>query len=906
MLKTLLSTLLLCAAAASAQTAAIDIPYKKFVLDNGLTVIVHEDHKAPIVAVNVWYHVGSKNERLGKTGFAHLFEHLMFGGSENFHGRYIDAMERVGATDLNGTTNNDRTNYFEDVPTSALDYTLFLESDRMGHLLGSFDQKTLDLQRGVVQNEKRQGENQPYGVTEQLLTENTYPVGHPYSWTVIGSMEDLNAASMSDVKEWFGTYYGPSNAVLVLAGDIDFDAAKAKAEKYFGDIPAGPPIGKQEAWVAKMTGTHRGTVQDRVPQARLYKVWNVPQYGTADADYLMLVSRCLAQGRVSRLYKRLVYNDQIATGVQARVDENEIGSQFEITATARKGQELSKIEKEVDEELARFLESGPEPQELQRVKTEYAAGFIRGADRIGGFGGKSDVLARGQAFLGDPGFYKTRLQRVADASVQDLKSAARRWLSDGVYILEVHPYPSYKTATESVDRSKMPETGAPPELKLPKLERATLSNGLKVILAQRHEIPVVEFRLQVDAGYAADQFAAPGTASMTTALLDGGTAKRTALQISEEAALLGAQLRAGSDLDTSQVSLSALKTNLDSSLELYADVILHPSFPESDFLRQQKLQIAAIQREKVTPRSMALRVFPGLLYGPRHAYGNPLTGSGTEASVSKLTRDDLVKFHETWFKPNHATLIVTGDTTLSEVTPKLEKLLDGWKQGNIPAKNIGTVEYRPKPVVYLLDRPGAIQSVILAGEIAPPRNNPDEIAIEAMNDMLGGNFGARINMNLREDKHWSYGASSFYWDARGQRPFVVFAPVQTDKTKESLAEIDKELRGILGAKPPTAEELAKVQANETLSLPGSRETMGEVANSIETLVEYGLPDDYYDNFAGRVRALQVSDIEAIAKRVVRPDNLTWVIVGDRTKIEAGVRELNLGELKFLDADGKPI
>jgi len=906
MLKTLLSTLLLCAAAASAQTAAIDIPYKKFVLDNGLTVIVHEDHKAPIVAVNVWYHVGSKNERPGKTGFAHLFEHLMFGGSENFHGRYIDAMERVGATDLNGTTNNDRTNYFEDVPTSALDYTLFLESDRMGHLLGSFDQKTLDLQRGVVQNEKRQGENQPYGVTEQLLTENTYPVGHPYSWTVIGSMEDLNAASMSDVKEWFGTYYGPSNAVLVLAGDIDFDAAKAKAEKYFGDIPAGPPIGKQEAWVAKMTGTHRGTVQDRVPQARLYKVWNVPQYGTADADYLMLVSRCLAQGRVSRLYKRLVYNDQIATGVQARVDENEIGSQFEITATARKGQELSKIEKEVDEELARFLESGPEPQELQRVKTEYAAGFIRGADRIGGFGGKSDVLARGQAFLGDPGFYKTRLQRVADASVQDLKSAARRWLSDGVYILEVHPYPSYKTATESVDRSKMPETGAPPELKLPKLERATLSNGLKVILAQRHEIPVVEFRLQVDAGYAADQFAAPGTASMTTALLDGGTAKRTALQISEEAALLGAQLRAGSDLDTSQVSLSALKTNLDSSLELYADVILHPSFPESDFLRQQKLQIAAIQREKVTPRSMALRVFPGLLYGPRHAYGNPLTGSGTEASVSKLTRDDLVKFHETWFKPNHATLIVTGDTTLSEVTPKLEKLLDGWKQGNIPAKNIGTVEYRPKPVVYLLDRPGAIQSVILAGEIAPPRNNPDEIAIEAMNDMLGGNFGARINMNLREDKHWSYGASSFYWDARGQRPFVVFAPVQTDKTKESLAEIDKELRGILGAKPPTAEELAKVQANETLSLPGSRETMGEVANSIETLVEYGLPDDYYDKFAGRVRALQVSDIEAIAKRVVRPDNLTWVIVGDRTKIEAGVRELNLGELKFLDADGKPI
>jgi zinc protease len=905
MLKKLLPALLLCAAA-FAQTAGIDIPYQKFVLDNGLTVLVHEDHKAPIVAVNIWYHVGSKNEKTGKTGFAHLFEHLMFGGSENFHGRYIDAMERVGATDLNGTTNNDRTNFFEDVPTSALDYALFLESDRMGHLLGSFEQKTLDLQRGVVQNEKRQGENQPYGVTEQLITENTYPAGHPYSWTVIGSMDDLNAASMADVKEWFKTYYGPSNAVLVLAGDIDFNTAKAKVEKYFGDIPAGPPIGKQEVWVAKMTGAHRGTVQDRVPQARIYKVWNVPQYGSADNDYLNLVSDCLTQGKVSRLYKRLVYDDQIATDVRAEVDDREIGSQFDITGTARPGQDLAKVEKEIDEEVARFLETGPTPEELARVKTQYAARFIRGVDRIGGFGGKSDVLATGQAFMGDPDFYKTQLKRVQAATPEDLKAAARRWLSDGVYALEVHPYPDYKAATVSADRSKMPEPGTPPELKLPKLQRATLSNGLKVVLAERHEIPIADFWLQLDAGYAADQFASPGTASMTTGLLDGGTQKRTALEISGEEALLGMQLRASSSLDTSTVFLSALKSNLDRSLDLYADVILNPAFPESDFRRLQKQRIAAIQREKVTPIPMALRVFPGLLYGPQHAYGNPLTGSGTVDSVSKLTREDLVKFHDTWFKPNEATLIVVGDTTLSELTPKLERLFDGWKAGQTPKKNIGAVEYRPKPVVYILDRPGALQSVILAGEIAPPKNNPDEIALETMNNILGGNFGARINMNLREDKHWSYGASSLFFDARGQRPFIVFAPVQTDKTKESLAEIEKEFRGILGAKPPTAEELAKVQANETLSLPGSRETMNEVGSSIEELVEYGLPDDYYDKYAGRVRALTLSDMETAAKRVVRPDNLVWVVVGDRAKIEAGVRELNLGELKFLDADGKPI
>jgi zinc protease len=899
------ASLLLCAAA-FAQPASVDIPYKKFVLDNGLTVIVHEDHKAPIVAVNIWYHVGSKNERPGKTGFAHLFEHLMFGGSENFHGRYIDAMERVGATDLNGTTNNDRTNYFEDVPTSALDYTLWLESDRMGHLLGSFDQKTLDLQRGVVQNEKRQGENQPYGVTEELITENTYPKGHPYSWTVIGSMDDLNAASMADVKEWFKTYYGPSNAVLVLAGDIDYNTAKEKVEKYFGDIPAGPPIAKQEAWAAKMTGTHRGYVQDRVPQARVYMVWNVPKYGSADADYLDLVSDCLTQGKVSRLYKRLVYDDQIATDVRAEMDEREIGSQFDIIGTARPGQDLSRVEKEIDEELARFLETGPDARELERVKTQYMARFIRGVDRIGGFGGKSDVLARGQAFLGDPDAYKVQLKRVQDATAEDLKATARHWLSDGVYVLEVQPFPNYKTATTGADRSKMPEPGTPPQLKLPKLERTTLSNGLKVIIAERHEIPVADFWLQVDAGYAADQFASPGTASMTTSLLDGGTRKRTALQISEEEALLGAQIHAGSSLDTSTVFLSALKSNLDRSLELYADVVLNPSFPEADFFRLQKQRIAAIQREKVTPFAMALRVFPELLYGPKHAYGVPFTGSGTEASVSKLTREDLVKFHDIWFKPNDSTLVVVGDASLEDLTPKLEKLFAGWKPGEAPKKDIGTVEYPAKPVVYILDKPGALQSVILAGEIAPPRNNPDEIAIETMNNIFGGNFGARINMNLREDKHWSYGAQSVLIGARGQRPFIVFAPVQTDKTKESLAEINKEFRDILGDRPPTQEELAKVQDNETLSLPGSRETISEVGSSIETLVEYGLPDDYYDKYAGRVRGLRISDIEAAAKRVLRPNHLVWVVVGDRSKIEPGVRQLNLGEVKFMDADGKPI
>jgi zinc protease len=888
-----------------AQVATVDVAYHKYVLKNGLTLIVHEDHKAPIVAVNIWYHVGSKNELPGKTGFAHLFEHLMFGGSEHHQQRYIEAMEPIGATDLNGTTNSDRTNYFENVPTSALDYTLWLESDRMGHLLGAIDQKTVDLQRGVVQNEKRQGENQPYGLAYELITKATYPVGHPYSWTVIGSMEDLNAASMSDVQEWFKTYYGPSNAVLSVAGDIDADTARQKVEKYFGDIPAGPPIAANRAWIAKMTGTHRQVAQDRVPQARIYKVWNVPQNGSPDADYLDLLARVLSQGKSSRLYKRLVYDDQIATDVNVFNSTQEIGGQFRIQAIARPGDDLTKVEKAIDEELARLLEGGPTALEMERVKNQRLAGFLRGIERVGGFGGKSDLLASNQIYLGSPDAYKASLKRIEGATPEDLRSAGRRWLSDGVYVLEVYPYPKYETAKTGADRSKPPELGAFPELRLPKLQHSTLANGMKVVLAERHETPIANFWLVLDAGYAADQSALPGTAQATAALLTGGTKSRTALQISDEQGMLGAQLGAFSNLDVSVVQLSALKAKLDPSIALYADVILNPNFPQEDFARQQKLQLAAIQREKVTGIAMGLRVLPALLYGKGHSYGNSLTGSGTEESVAKLTREDLVKFHQTWFRPNNGALIVVGDTTMAEIMPKLERLFASWPKRDVPAKNINRVQFPAKSVVYIMDRPGALQSDILVGQIAPPRSSPDEIAIETMNSIFGSDFGARLNMNLREDKHWSYGAQTVLFAARGQQPFLAYAPVQSDKTKESLEELNKEYHGIVNNRPPTAAELQRAQKSMTLTLPGSRETVNEVGNSILELVQFGLPDDYYETFSRKVRSLDVPAVTDAAKSVIRPDNLVWVVVGDRAKIEAGIRQLGLGEVKLLDANGNP-
>jgi zinc protease len=882
----------------------IDIPYEKFVLPNGLTLIVHEDHKAPIAAVNVWYHVGSKNEKPGKTGFAHLFEHLMFNGSENYNEDWFEAMARVGATDLNGTTNPDRTNYFQNVPVEALDLVLWMESDRMGHLLGVIDQARLDEQRGVVQNEKRQGENQPYGVTRQLLAENTYPEGHPYHWTTIGSMEDLDAASLEDVQEWFKTYYGAANAVIVVAGDVDARDVRQRVERFFGWIPAGPPVAKQDVWIAKMEGTHRQRVQDRVPQARIYKVWNIPPLGTETFEHLNLVTDVLSVGKTSRLYKRLVYDDQIATEVLAFVSPREIGSQLSIVATARLGQDLSAVEQAIDEELARFLASGPTAAELERAKTEYRANFIRGIERIGGFGGKSDVLAQGQVYFDDPSAYQTILARVEAVTTKDLQEAARDWLSDGVYVLEVHPFPEYAATPETIDRSTMPFPASIPGAPFPAFERTELANGLDVILVERHDVPQVRLQLLVDAGYAGDQLVKAGTANLAMDMLDEGTTTRDALEISDELQRLGATLTSGSNLDASIITMSALTENLDPSLALFADVVLNPAFRQTDFDRLQAQTVARIEREMVNPTQMGFRVLPVILYDAGHAYANPLTGTGTVESVRSMTREDLSTFHQTWFRPNNATLIVVGDVTAS-IQSQLERLFAGWQAGEVPEKQIGPAESRERaPTVYMIDRPGSQQSVIFAARLIPPKANEREIAFIVMNRILGGDFTSRINMNLREEKGWSYGSRTNVFDAEGPRLYTVVAPVQTDKTKESLDEIRKELAGIVGDRPVTDEELAKAQAGLTLSLPGRWETSAAIANGLAEIVQFGLDDKYWDTYGDLVRGTKIPDVAETAKAVVIPDDVVWVVVGDREKIEPGIRELGIGEVTVIDASGR--
>ncbi|HBK56170.1 MAG TPA: peptidase M16 [Xanthomonadales bacterium] len=887
--------------------ADVDIPYDEFTLDNGLRVVVHTDRKAPVVAVNVWYHVGSKDEPLGKTGFAHLFEHLMFQGSENYQGEYFAPFEQVGATGMNGTTNFDRTNYFQNVPTTALDMALWMESDRMGHFLGAIDQALLDEQRGVVQNEKRQSENQPYGRVWDALFKSSFPQGHPYSWLPIGSMEDLDAASLDDVKDWFKTWYGPNNAVLVLAGDIDVETARAKVSEYFGDIPAGPPLTRKHAWIAARTESTRETMHDRVAQARIYKVWNVANFTHDDSDYLALFGQVLGGSQSSRLAARLIHREQLVDNVSAGSLGLELSGLFVIQATVKNGVDPARVEAIIDEELARLIRDGIGKNELEQARTLYRAGFVRGIERIGGFGGKSDVLAECAVYSGDAGCFRDSLQRLAVMTPAQVQAAGSRWLARGDHTLTVLPFPNYSNAASGVDRSTgVPTVSEFPSISFPALQRARLDNGIEVVLAERHEIPVVQVALQFDAGFAADGAGKAGTASFAMTMLTEGAGRYGALELAAAIEAEGAQINTGSGLDTSTISLSALTERLDASLDLLAEVALRPAFAEAEIDRVRKQWLARIAQEKTQPQALAYRLLPPLMYGEGHAYAIPFTGSGDEASIGAIRREDLTTFQRDWLRPDNVTILVVGDTSLSDILPRLERRFGRWAAPAtpLPGKNIAPVSPPAAPRIYLVDQPGAVQANILAGLLVGSSAEDSALDFDVGNGVFGGTFTSRINMNLREDKSWSYGARSGAFGAKGQRPWILSAPVQIDRTADSIKEILAELQAFTGSNPATAEEVEKIKNRNIRGLPGSYETAGAVLGAIGTIVSYGRPDDHVLREQARTEAMTVEQVRA-AVAGLDTQALTWVIVGDLSKIEAPIRELGLGEVILLGADGKP-
>lgn len=885
----------------SAVSAAdIEIPYEKFELDNGLTVVVHEDRKAPVVAVSVWYKVGSKDEPAGKTGFAHLFEHLMFNGSENYDDEWFKPLQEIGATGLNGTTNTDRTNYFQTVPTPALDRILWMESDRMGHFVNAVTQEKLDEQRGVVQNEKRQGENQPYG--RQIFTNiqsSLFPQGHPYHHSTIGSMEDLDAASLEDVKSWFETYYGPSNAILVLAGDIDTATAREKVEKYFGDIEAGPPLLTRDAWIPERASNTRATMYDQVPQARIYRVWATPEDVNPVSTDLFIAASVLGDGKNSRLFKELVYDQQIATDASVFSFELKMASIFGVVVSVKPGEDIKKVEREMDRVIDEFLERGPTRPEVALVSTKTKARTIRGLEEVGGFGGKAVTLAQGELLKGDPNYFATELDELDAATPRGVLTAAQTWLRDGWHQLDVLPFKDYSAKPTSVDRSTgLPAVTGETTLEFPEIEQATLANGMKLVVANRSTIPVVNVSLQFDAGYAADAGGKLGTANFTTRMLDEGAGRYDALQLAAELEKLGATINAGSNLDATTVTLSALKENLTPSLALLGDVVRRPKFDAEEIERQRPIILNGIAQEKANPNAIAFRLMPPLLYGDGHAYGMPLSGSGTEPSVAAITRDDLVSFKNTWMRPDNGTIFVVGDTNMAEIKPQLDRVFGNWQaSGEKPTKNITQVALPDEPRTIIIDRPGSPQSVIFAGHLAPETGVENNIAIEAMNEILGGGFISRINLNLREDKGWSYGSFSFLAGAKAQRPFVILSRVQTDKTGPSLGEIKKELREYKNEKPATAIELERVKLDNVRSLPGQFETSGAVLNSLRSSTRYGRPLNYPETLPTKYQGLSTDDISAAAAQVLNPDKLIWVIIGDAEKIRSEVEAAGIGEVE---------
>ncbi len=915
------------AAPVSKLVEAVNIPHEKFTLDNGLTVLVHEDRKAPIVAVSIWYGVGSKNEPKGKTGYAHLFEHIMFNGSENAPGDYFEYTKKIGATDLNGTTWLDRTNYFQTVPTTALESALFLESDRMGYLLNAVSKEKLDNQIGVVSNEKRQGDNQPFGLVDYKRSETLFPVGHPYHHDTIGSLEDLSAASLDDMKNWFTDHYGPNNAVLVLAGDINAAQAKPLVEKWFGSIKRGKDVAPVNAPVPTLEKPVKIVMKDKVPTTRIYRNWVVPGLADPDANALFIGMSALGGLSSSRLDNILVRQEQSVVGVSAYLIPFMHGSLINIQADVKPGGDADAVAKRLDEILADYIATGPTAEEVQRVAASNIAQQIDGLEQVGGFGGKAVALAEGQLYVGDSNFYKRELERLATTKPEAVKAAMQKWLTRPVLEIRVEPgerevykevaagsgsrtgtltSPAFYAppGTEDMlvsaplafqDRSKFPEPTGTPSLDFPTVEETTLGNGIKVFFARRAAVPTVRVAVSFNAGYAADPADKRGIASMMSTMMLEGTQTLTSTKLAETEEKLGADVNVGSSLDRTVASLRAVKPNLGLSLDLLADVIKNPAFATNELERVRIQQLTRIKSENNQPQGIAVRRMPPLLYGNAHPYGGPQTGSGYAETVATITRADVANFHQSWIHPAKAEIFVVGDTTLKEIKPMLEQRFGKWKPTApaAPAKNFSAAIPAPQSKILLIDRPNSPQSLVLAGVVLDAKGSDDLLTLRAANEVFGGDFLSRINMDLRETKGWSYGVRSQVNGAEDRVPFYMFAPVQTNQTGPSVKVLIDQLNDFNGAKPVTAEELEKTIKGNVLELPGSYEQSSAVLGQMQSDRLNKRSFDYAETLAGKYNALTAKALNDEMRAKVDPSKITWLVVGDAAKVKPQLEALGL-------------
>ena len=888
----------------------VDIPYEKFTLANGLRVLVHEDRKAPVVAVSVWYNVGSKDEPKGRTGFAHLFEHLMFNGSENSPGDFFEPLQQIGATDYNGTTNFDRTNYFQTVPTAAVERALFLESDRMGYLLGAVTQEKLDNQRGVVQNEKRQGDNQPGGLVFYEILENIFPAGHPYRHSPIGSMADLDRASLADVKSWFTNNYGPNNSVLVLAGDISAAQARPLVEKYFGAIKRGPVNTPAAAVIPTLTAPKAVVMKDRVAATQVSRYWPVPGLLDRQLVALDLGGSVLGGLSSSRLDNILVRDEKLAVSVSAGLIPFQRVGIFTANATVRPGVDPKVVEKRLDEIVAQFIAEGPSAEELSRAATSEISGRIKGLEQVGGFGGKAVALAEGEIYANDADFYKKSLATYASITPQEVTSAMRQWLVRPAFSMTLEPgergvyqeaavaavKPAAKTAPGKAPAKfarRPPDVGQLTALDFPDVEHATLSNGVRVNYAQRTAVPTSRVALSFDAGTAADPVNARGLHTLAVGLLEEGTANLSSKQIAEEQERLGATVSASGSADRTTVSLSALTANLAPSLDLLADVVKNPAFAETEVERVRAQLLTGIAQETKDPSGIARRTLPPILFGADHPYAT--AGSGDAAAVAKISRADLVRFKDQWLRPDTLEIFIVSDLPLSEVTPLLEARFGNWQAPSIAkgVKNFPAAAVNRGARIVLVDRPNSPQSLIYGAVLTPARAQDDITNLTSANDILGGNFLSRINMDLRETKGWSYGVRGSVSLNEQAVPYYISAPVQADRTGDSLAALIDNVDRFLGKEGVTPAELTRTTNGNVRGLPGNFETSAAVLNAMQTNALYKRPDDYYERLADIYRAQTASGLDAAARASINPRNFIWIVVGEAAKVRPQLAKLGL-------------
>ncbi len=895
-------------AASPAPEAVPKVAFEKYVLPNGLQVILHVDRKLPVVHVNQWFHVGSQNERVGRSGFAHLFEHMMFEGSKNAPDRYFTYAEKFGANvfegGVNGTTSWDRTNYFATVSSGNLESLLWLESDRLSTLGEALTLQRLDNQRDVVKNERRQGlENQPYGKWLKLICENMYPYHHPYANDVIGSHEDLSAATLADVKEFFETYYRPSNLSLVIAGDFDPAEAKRLVEKYFSGIPAGPPLDRPPHWIPHLDGEKIVEAMDRVPQERTYLAWHSPAYFEAGDEELDMVAGILTDGLSARLNKILVYTKQICSDVVSFQFSRESASAFIIWATARPGASLSTIEHIVTEEIARLAKEGPTTAELNRARNKWEYGFVTGLERIGGFGGKADRLNQYNTFLGDPNKFEADVARYRKVTIDDVRQVVAKWLNTrNRLIVRFHPETSGRDSNVAIDRSKQPPLGMDRPFSVPEIKSAKLENGLQIFVVERPDLPKVAVSLVTKSGSVFDPAGKVGCASLMVTTVKMGTKTKKALEIEDAMGDLGTSIGGNADRERSSLGFEVLKRNLAPAMAIFADVVRNPVFPDSEVARERKLRLDALAQEAKDPNAIAFRVGSMLAFGADHPYGRV----DLPSTVERITREDLVRFHDSNWKPGGSALIFAGDISLDEAASLARQNFGEWSGPSPASPAIPQPQPAAAGKIYIVDRQDAAQTVILEMLSGAPRKTEDYYALRLADAVYGGGVSTRLMLNLREDKGYSYGvfSSPVFYSKDGF--WFVSGGFHTEKTKVSVSELMKELKSIGGEKPVSNEELANAKAMRLRGYAQQFESLGRIAGQIAELWSFDLPMSEMQRETGEIEKASLDSVNSAAQKYARPSEMKLLLVGDRSKIEAGLRELTLGELVFLDAEGKPV